>query len=350
MARGLLIFLTGMFIVMGIYSLGAQRRILATEQQLAHEAKYVSALFNARSAAEVTAQHITKNPGYAEDNETLTVEFPEGTATVTIQRDGPDYRFTTVAWHDSVSAISEAQLIWNSDALITNIFGSMGIYSNNLNFNISGSAFSIDGRNYFTDGTLNGNDSDILGISLSDGDIQDYILGELNQNQQNQITGTCGPPSVGVVDTDPDQLQQAIELLAQNADLVINSDYTASGAGSLGTYEEPMIVEVKSGTLNLSNATGAGVIIIREDAEIDVRGNLDHYEGIIYVQGAARLVRGNVNIYGAMVFGGEDPELEIDIDLRGNVHIRYSSSALANLNYRFASRAAGFFTLSGVFE
>jgi hypothetical protein len=129
---------------------------------------------------------------------------------------------------------------------------------------------------------------------------------------------------------DPALLDAFVAKAILNADATY-TNYSASGTGSLGTPENPQVIVV-NGVLDVSNATGAGILIITESGLLDARGNLDNYQGLIIIQGSADLTRGNINIYGSMLFGGNNPQLEIDIDFRGNVAIQYSSQVLTNLS------------------
>ncbi len=347
MGRGLLIFIAGMFIVVGIMNIGTQQRTLSSEKEMSRDIHYKLAFNNAMSAGEMAALDIMLNHCEYTSCGEYKVEFDEGPAIVDISRQGNIFTLVSQAISNGVIAEVESRYFWESEAFIPDVHGAIGIYSENLNFNVAGNAFEINGNDHLSGGGINPDGIHTNGIAVDKMHNKTYIEGELNNQQENNIKGIDGIPSIGLVGADVEALESAIEYLADHADEYHIGDYTASGAGSLGTKEEPKIIVVESGTLSLSNATGTGILIIRDGGELDVRGNLDYYEGLIFVQGSAKLVRGNVNIYGAMVFGGLDPELEIDIDLRGNVHIQYSSEVIDFLNSSLSSRFSGRLTLLG---
>src|SRR5690606_20601901 len=102
----------------------------------------------------------------------------------------------------------------------------------------------------------------------------------------NSIGGTVDSshPSLNYSpDMDPETLETFVANALINADAVYDN-FTASGEGSLGTPENPQVIVV-NGTLDVQNATGAGVLIITESGLLDARGNFDNYQGLIIVQG-----------------------------------------------------------------
>ncbi len=349
MSKAFLIMITGIFVIIGGVQLALQNRLFSSDFGVSEKAWRTAAYTNASSAIEAVAQKIVLNPGWANTGETYVGHFPEGLAEVSVTQSGSFITLNAVSEVESKQVQIEAIYRWTTDAFMPVAASSMGIYSNNLNFNISGSAFSISGYDYLTDGTINPDGTPVAGMSFNSQTSLDVVLAELNSNQQNNITGTGSSPSLELIDYNNSEFEQVVQLLVNQADYIYDFDFTAHGAGSLGTPESPKIIVV-DGTLEVSNATGAGVLIIRENGQLDVRGNLDHYEGLIIVQGIARLVRGNIKVYGSMLFGGLDPELEIDIDLRGNVHIAYSSQALNNIEAKLSGRFDGHIMLLGIYQ
>lgn len=221
----------------------------------------------------------------------------------------------------------------------------MGIFTENLDFDISGSSFLISGHDRNPDGTA-GPFQSLPGIAVNNPSAYQEIMSELNSTQKNRIQGSQpdaeailaaggtlepGHPSLAY---NPAMDASDLEAFIQKTIPMAHHTYvnhTAHGAGSLGTPADPKIIVVE-GTLNVQNATGAGIIIIKEGGRLDAADNFDNYQGLIVIQGAADLTRGNINIYGAMLFGGDNPTIEIDIDFRGNVNIQYSSLALTNIS------------------
>ncbi len=226
----------------------------------------------------------------------------------------------------------------------------MGIFTENLDFMVAGSAFLINGLDTNPDGTPGPVDP-LPGISVNNQAAYNEIMIELNDSQKDRIQGMePDEESItsigGTIDEDhpslnynpamdPDLLEEFVQKALLNADATY-TNFSASGEGSLGTPENPQIIVV-NGVLDVTNATGAGVLIITETGRLDARGNLDNYQGLIIVQGSADMTRGNINIFGSMLFGGDNPHLEIDIDFRGNVTVQYSSQVLTSLNNQLYS-------------
>lgn len=349
MGRALLIMVTGVFIVLGTFQVSFQNRMLVSDSETAGKAWRSAAYTNATSALETTAQRITLDPAWGVNGNSETIDFPEGSAFVEVHRNGNIITLNALSTVADASVQIEAMYNWSSEAFFPETNSAMGIHSDNLSFNISGSAFTITGHDHLVDGTLDPDGTSLPGIVVSNPDNLDVIDDALNDNQKNNITGSNGTPSLEYKEYNTVDIDKVIELLSANADEYYTGDFTAQGSGSLGTSENPKIIIVE-GTLDVSNATGAGVLVIKKGGELDVRGNLDHYEGLIIVQGAARLVRGNINVFGSMLFGGEDPELEIDIDLRGNVYIAYSSSVLEQIENALSGRFGGKMILLGIYQ
>jgi len=349
MGKALLIMVTGVFLAMGIYQMAFQNRMISSDINVAERAWRTAATTNANSAIEAVAQKIKLNPMWGQDGVSSTEIFEEGVATVTISRAGDLIRLNSVSTVETQSVNIQASYRWISGTFFPEPNGAMGIYSSNLSFNIAGSAFSISGHDYLVDGTLNPSGQSMPGIVVTDVVNLAVILNSLNSSQQSNVTGSGSSPSMELVPPIAGGIDPMIQLLASRADVVYTDEYIAQGEGSLGTRQNPQIVVVE-GLLKVSNATGVGIIIIKEGGELDIRGNLDHYEGIIIVQGLARLVRGNIHVYGSLIFGGDDPELEIDIDLRGNVHIRYSSEVLDFVQAKLSTRFDGQMQLLGVYQ
>jgi hypothetical protein len=178
-------------------------------------------------------------------------------------------------------------------------------------------------------------------------------MSSLNASQQARVQGAGVSPSVQLDATmDADALQTFFDAIIANPDEYYAGDHTATGEGSLGTPGNPKVIVV-DGVLDVRNATGAGILIITESGQLDARGNFDNYQGLILIQGSADMTRGNINIYGAMMFGGDNPSLQIDIDFRGNVNIHYSSQALEvaqSLANGSAGGVSSNFTLVSIYD
>ncbi|HAC14994.1 MAG TPA: hypothetical protein DCE78_03485 [Bacteroidetes bacterium] len=229
----------------------------------------------------------------------------------------------------------------------------MGIFTENIDFEVAGSAFLINGTDTNPDGTP-GPVGDLPGISVNNPAAYNEIMTSMNSTQMSRVQGMDPDPESinsigGTIDEnhpslnynpamDAEMLEEFVQRSILNADVVYDN-FTASGEGSLGTPDNPQVIVV-NGILDVQNATGAGILIITESGLLDARGNFDNYQGLVIVQGSADMTRGNINIFGAMLFGGENPQLEIDIDFRGNVGIQYSSQVLTSITDNLYSTAA----------
>jgi hypothetical protein len=236
-------------------------------------------------------------------------------------------RITATCVVGGVTERSIALLQQGEGLPIPEVDGTMGIFTENLSLSVSGSAFLISGNDTNADGTA-GAEASLPGMAVSNLAAYNEILSSLNAAQQARVQGAGVSPSVLLDPTmDGAALQTFFDNIIANPDQYYPGNHTASGAGSLGTPEDPQIIVV-DGVLDVRNATGAGILVITETGSLDCRGNFDNYQGLVLIQGNADMTRGNIKIIGAMMFGGDNPSLEIDIDFRGNVQIQYSSQTL----------------------
>ncbi len=254
---------------------------------------------------------------------------------------GPlELRLTAVTQTENGPITSIALLNRGAGTPIPAPDAAMGIFTPNLNLSVSGSAFLISGNDTNPDGSA-GLEGALSGIAVNSLAAYNEILASLNATQQSRVQGDGGTPSLELDPTmDADALEAFYEQVRDNATHVYDAGYVASGEASLGTPDNPRITLVRSGSLEVRNATGAGIIIIEEGASLDCRGNLDNFQGIILVRGDADMTRGNIHIYGAMMFGGDNPALQIDIDFRGNVNVVYSSSVVNSVQ-EFVNETVG---------
>jgi hypothetical protein len=336
MGRAMLLLVTGSFIIFGMISLGVFERQSEINGMNVDYVLTAQARNLANSGMERALNNLIANPNwrttmnsphqyiYGEDlvqiwvmdNSTVGTNVPPGFLHVRAR-----------GLVGGAEAVAIARLFVSGG--LPPINAAMGIYTDNLEFNVTGSAFLISGHDTNPDGTV-GPEASLPGIAENSTSAFDEINSSTNDTQKSRLQGSGGSPSLTMSpDMDGDILQDFVDLAIANADEIYDA-HVASGAGSLGTVADPKIIIVE-GVLEVQNATGAGIIIIKEGGSLDARGNLDNFQGLIIIQGNADLTRGNIHIFGAMLFGGVNPSIEIDIDFRGNVTIQYSSSALDNL-------------------
>lgn len=336
MGRAMLLLVTGSFIIFGMIQLGVFERQSEINDMNIDYILTAQARNLANSGMERALNNLIANPNWRTtmnsphqytygansvqiwvmDNSTAGANVPPGFVHVRAR-----------GLVEGAEAIAMARLFVSGG--LPPINAAMGIYTDNLDFSISGSSFLISGHDTNPDGT-SGPEASLPGIAVNSNAAYDEINSSTNATQKSRIQGSGGSPSLTMSpDMDGDILQDFVDMAIANADEIYNN-HTASGIGSLGTVANPKIIVVE-GVLQVQNATGAGIIVIKEGGSLDARGNFDNFQGLIIVQGNADLTRGNIHIYGAMLFGGANPSIEIDIDFRGNVNVNYSSSALDNL-------------------
>ncbi|MEX0929332.1 MAG: hypothetical protein WD266_07935 [Balneolales bacterium] len=218
---------------------------------------------------------------------------------------------------------SRAEAILVRESIFPPIPGAMGFYGEDSQLNIGGNA------------KVYGEDVDPPGGAPGDGENKPGIASVIGEDELINSTGNAneidGEPPFKEEDLDAEELQENIDNYLAEAE-----SYT----GELGTAENPKIIKLDE-TVKLNDEGGAGILIIPPGVTLELRGSFT-FEGLVIVQGALD-IRGNVTIYGSMLFG-DNSLLEIEDadpsqpELSGNTTIQYSSSALANVNQKFAHK------------
>jgi len=208
----------------------------------------------------------------------------------------------------------------------------MGIYSNNLNFNVSGNSFVVDGNDTNPDGSAGTGDA-LPGISVGGSSAYSNVTGSLSSSQADNITGEGGTPSVA---QDTGLTYSALDSYVQQ--YVDNYDQLITGTSTLnnqvlGTTDDPQITVI-DGDISISSTTGAGILVVENGGSLRITGSFT-FTGLIILLGDTTFeadIYGNTHIYGSILFGATDPAATFDLDLRGNVNINYSSQAIDGLN------------------
>ncbi|MCH8556774.1 MAG: hypothetical protein LAT84_03075 [Balneolia bacterium] len=352
MGRGLMIFIVGMFIVMGIFNFASQNRLVSSEEDMARQVHYTMASTTAMSALEMAGQVIVLNQSenFRDDGDIWESNLEHGSVSVLMNRSGNNIQLVSTGITQGVTAtvIGEYQLRLDGNMPI--LEGAVGIYSKDLAFRISGSSFMISGCDHLPGVATNPNcDDAVLGIAVNQEDHYNTIEDNLNNNQKGRIQGSEGSDeddedfSVGIVENDGSFIDEAIDYFGGMVDENVDGYFNVNDETFLGSHTNPKVIRVRNGgTLRVSSSdSGSGVIIVDPGAELDVRGNFT-YRGLIIVQGKADLTRGNMHLYGGMLVGGEEPEIQIyesSLDLRGNINIRYSSEVMDFLDERFSANS-----------
>jgi len=203
----------------------------------------------------------------------------------------------------------------------------------NASANFSGDSFVISGDDHTIDGIPNPFGTPKFGLATN-GNVANISL---SNNQMDNVQGvgydplTAPPtPSVQHVNTEVDLAALA------NTYSKIADNYPSPGTYThlWGTPTNYQITYV-NGDLHVSgNETGYGVLIVT--GELEITGNLN-WVGVIISLNKVKVTGGGnvVNLNGALMVQnmtgpGIDPQLEIEVG--GNVDIRFSSAALSKLN------------------
>ncbi|MBI4271608.1 MAG: hypothetical protein HY615_14835 [Candidatus Rokubacteria bacterium] len=237
--------------------------------------------------------------------------------------------------------------------------------------NFSGSAFTIDGRDYLMSdapGSPTGTADPVYGIAVNDSlpALETQVESALAGNQDNSIYGKSEsgtPPGSGndAINTDSTltstSIADFVNALKQYADITINTSpgntHSISSVGSScasswssstcwGTTAKPKVVYV-NGTLpdlttqytslDISGTSqGTGILIV-ENGNVDISGNF-HWNGPIIVTGNNVGIRyaggGSQSVYGSVVVNelNDDGTANVEGDVRGNASMLYSRQAL----------------------
>jgi hypothetical protein len=359
MGRAMLLLVSGLIIVFGVIQMSLNAKQQAMAEFNVEYANSLVARNTSNAGMEQAIHRIMEDPDWRTGANAWDLRLGDWTVSITTDDASTDasmaanqVRITATCVVGGVTERSIALLQMGEGLPIPEVEGAMGIFTENLDLSVSGSAFLITGNDTDPDGGA-GSGVSLPGMSVSSLAAYNEILSSLNATQQTKVQGAGGPPAVQLDPTmDATALQTFFDAIIANPDEYYAGNHTATGVGSLGTPEDPKIIVV-DGILDVQNATGAGILVITETGQLDARGNFDNYQGLILIQGSADMTRGNINIYGAMMFGGDNPSLQIDIDFRGNVNIHYSSQALdvaQTLANTGAGGVASNFTLLSIYD
>ena len=369
MGRGLILFIVGMFIIMGIFNFASQNRLTSSSEDMVSQVHYTMASAAAMSGLELAGQQIvlTGFDNFNEDNN-FVFSSEEGTGTVSMTRNGNDIVLVSSSSVEGVNAVITGEYELVRGGVIPDLEGALGFYNKDFSFTIKGGAFTISGCDYIPPSSepVQGSCDDKYGIVTDSQTNINRIIAELGNNQIDNVKGKepedpDGVASIGLTtppgDDGRDITHELIDELKPLANRTItdkfdireNQNRDAIGTPPLsdGTPGNPQILVVGSGgTLDINLNTqnpGYGVIIVEDGGTLDLTGVLS-FEGLIIVQGKANFTRGNLKLYGAMLYGGKKPEIVIDdnpdadssVNLGGNVDILYSSKVLNNLDNNFS--------------
>ncbi len=224
----------------------------------------------------------------------------------------------------------------------------MAVYSDSLNFDVSGTSFTINGDDTNPDGSP-GTGNALPGLTVGGNNAYNNVLTNLNSNQEDRITGDGGTGSITQDNLDSEMLESYINDYVAAADTVISTSTLHST--TLGTETSPRIT-VLDGDIDISSVTGHGILVVQNGNSIRITGDFE-YHGLIIMQGDNDFqadIYGNTHLYGAMLMGGSDDETAFDVDLRGNINVNYSKQVLTGLEMGLAPQLQSEFTVIRYYE
>ncbi|MCF7802908.1 MAG: hypothetical protein K9N46_07500 [Candidatus Marinimicrobia bacterium] len=331
MGRALLLIVLGLMVASAIAQMSFQDRQQMLLDRSATYARDAETRNLANSGLEIALKELADDNSWRTGISNLSIG--NGTVNVTVDDESTNpqllanqVQITSVADIDGES--SQVRGTLEFDGGIPPIPAPMGIYSNNITFNMSGNSILIDGNDTNADGSA-GPEDGVPGLTVGGQAAEDSIYSTLTSSQLNNIRGPNGSPSIEQSPGDNSDLQGYIDTYTTYADTVISSDLNST---TIGTPGNPMI-SVVNGDVHISSVHGAGVLVVTEGNSIRITGDFN-YKGLIILQGNTNFeadIYGNTNINGAILFSSTDPTANFDLDLRGNVNMIYGSQSLVKL-------------------
>jgi hypothetical protein len=194
-----------------------------------------------------------------------------------------------------------------------------------LKKNAIGGSMEINGNDHDINGNLTGGGS-VPGIAVDGATQQTSVLDMIHHNAIDQVLGSGGTPSVGVVNNQIDWAEYA-QLLADNPDIVIDTQDKIKTTNEWGTVALPKVTFI-NGDIHINNsqaAGGCGILVV--NGSLEINGGFD-YKGLVIAFKNTSIdikLNGNGSIIGSLVVAGN----EINVDVAsGNFQTLYSLEAL----------------------
>jgi hypothetical protein len=164
------------------------------------------------------------------------------------------------------------------------------------------------------------------GIALDGVTQQQAVLDMITKNTIDQVLGSGGTPSVEVVNNVIDWAEYA-QLLADNPDILIDTQEKVQSANEWGTLTDPKVTFV-NGDIHINNsqaASGCGILVV--NGNLTINGTFDFKGMVIAFKNTTIDIKlnGNGSILGSLVVAGTQINVEV---ASGNFQTLYSSEAL----------------------
>lgn len=312
----------------------------------------------AHSGVELTLNRLRTNPTWRNGYEPYPVPLDYGTAYVEIQDNSTNPALaedelrliSKVTLQDNI--VEVAYLVEMVTGKVPQIPGALALTDPKFLTDLSGS-YAVNGF----DEAIENSETDsigIPGITVMDQESKEEILNSSTEQELDQITGnTVENPSIEVDPTmDYGSLSQLIDQIEPNS---IKLTEDISGNDYIGTQDNPGIFFVEDQIAVRGTVEGYGIMVVKESgsvdlSELEINGNFN-FHGLVLFRNSLRFVgKGDAFIHGTAVIGSPDVETQIDIDLTGNLTIRYNSVALEYAKIAVEQGTPASFVIKNVYE
>jgi hypothetical protein len=223
--------------------------------------------------------------------------------------------------HTSVVRVALASIFPKAEA-------ALAIYGDSVSFDNSGKAFSIDGRDYRSDGTTLGTGQPLWGMGV-------YYPKQITQltttltagKVASNVNGKSGTPSVGQFMTTETII--ALRDLAKGLATITLSSGKYTGNTVFGTLAAPEVVYVPGDIQFGGNVSGAGILVV--DGNIEAKGTFT-WKGIVIALSSTADISlggsGTPNFLGTTYVGSTAASHITNVHINGNPYVRYSADVL----------------------
>ncbi|MFN1836115.1 hypothetical protein AB2B38_012695 [Balneola sp. MJW-20] len=332
MGRALLIICAGVFISLGIVSIGANTQTEGITTMNVDYASEVQAKNTALTAIQLAMEEInqddswqpTQGSPWKPDIDGANVSFYYDVISAGATYMDPDVIrvYSTSTYGGSTKNIIAT---YEKQAL-----SYLPEYKSALSFATDQFTFAMDGSS-----TINGNDrtgtcADLPGVAVIDNKSEN----EVNNNKvaPSGTKGISGDPDVFL---DPTLSYEPVdELVARLENLPTTTRLSGNYKGTLGTADDPGVFFVEDYTKLTGGITeGYGIMVIRTNGELSYEGELDlagnlTFNGLVIFENAfAMNGRGTPTINGSVLVGNTKNVTDLNVDISGNISLQYDCLA-----------------------
>ncbi|MEE8104874.1 MAG: hypothetical protein V3T86_05005 [Planctomycetota bacterium] len=196
----------------------------------------------------------------------------------------------------------------------------------------AGNSFHIDGNDVDLNGNTTGDQVPGIGVNGS----PDQIIAALSGNQDDNVIGAGGDPSVMTV---PElDMRDLIEEAARSNDieLAVDGNHQLSEPGAWGAISAPKILYAAGNIKVSGGAAGAGYLVVDGDCEIS--GGFE-WRGVIIVRGKVSFKGGGggKRLIGALIVEEDVEGDDSGLLVNGTIDVIYSAATITRISTAFAS-------------